>query len=103
VTLTVAGAAYQELEARFHRLQALREAQGVLGWDQRTMMPPGGAEARGEHIATLRSINHGMLTAPEIGDLLDAAENDNALGDWQRANLCEIRRQWTRATCLPEK
>lgn len=97
----MAGVAYQHLEARCRRLQSLREAQGLLGWDQRTMMPPGGAEARSEHMATLRSVIHAMQTAPEIGDLLEAADADPSLDSWQRANVREIRRRWTRATALP--
>ncbi len=98
----MAGTAYQQLEASFRRLQALHEAHDVLGWDQRTMMPPGGAEARGEHQATLRAIIHGFQTAPEIGDLIAAARQDDGLDDWQRANLREIDRRWIQATALPQ-
>jgi carboxypeptidase Taq len=97
----VAGSAYLELEQRSHRLQALDEAAGIVGWDQRTMMPPGGQSARAEHLATLSSIAHELQTAPEIGNLLAAARDDKSLDDWQRANLREISRQWTRATALP--
>ena len=39
--------AYESLERRFKRLSALGEAAGILRWDMSTMMPPGGAEARG--------------------------------------------------------
>ena len=39
--------AYVDLERRFRRLNALSEAAGLLHWDMSTMMPAGGAEARG--------------------------------------------------------
>src|SRR5256885_17128047 len=87
--------AYTDLEAWFHRLGAVEEAIAVLHWDSAAMMPPGGAAARSEQLATLRGIAHQLLTAPEIADLLDAAEREAAaLGPWQRANLREMRRRW---------
>jgi len=95
---------YTDLEARFHRLQALRNALGILHWDMATMMPPGGAEARAEQLAALNVVCHGMLTEPVMGDLLDHAEGGAAnLDEWQRANLREMRRQWVHATALDAK
>jgi carboxypeptidase Taq len=95
---------YTDLEARFHRLQALRNALGVLHWDMATMMPAGGAEARAEQLAALNVVCHGMLTEPVVGDLLDHAEGGAAnLDEWQRANLREMRRLWVHATALDSK
>ena len=94
--------AYQQLEARFRRLGALDEAIGVLNWDAAAMMPPGGASARAEQLATLRLLAHQQLTAAELGDLLDeAAAEDGALDPWQRANLREMRRRRVHAAALP--
>jgi carboxypeptidase Taq len=93
--------AYRELESRFHRLYALRNALGVLHWDLAAMMPSGGAAARSEQIAALNVVCHGVLADPAAGDLLDEAEADRAnLDEWQHANLAEMRRQWTHATAL---
>ena len=87
--------AYNELEARFRRLGAVEEAIAMLHWDAAAMMPPGGAAARTEQLAALRGIAHRLLAAPEIGDLLEAAETQiAALGPWQRANVREMRRRW---------
>jgi carboxypeptidase Taq len=94
--------AYTNLDARFRRLGAVEEAIAVLHWDAAAIMPPGGAAARSEQLATLRGIAHAKLTAPEIGDLLDAAESETAaLGPWQRANLREMRRCWRHAAAVP--
>src|SRR5204863_139869 len=94
--------AYTDLETRFGRLGAVEEAIAVLHWDAAAMMPPGGAAARSEQLATLRGIAHQLLTAPEIADLLDAAEREAAaLGPWQRANLREMRRSWRYAAAVP--
>jgi carboxypeptidase Taq len=94
--------AYPELEARFRRLGALEEAVAVLHWDQAAMMPPGGAAARAEQIATLRVLAHQLMTAPDLADLLgDAEQNAAALGAWQCANLREMRRRWRHAAAVP--
>src|SRR5271155_1090666 len=93
---------YPELEARFRRLGAVEEAVAMLHWDAAAMMPPGGAASRAEQLATLRVIAHQLLSAPEIGDLLAAAEGEaNALDHWQRANLREMRRRWRHAAAVP--
>ena len=93
--------AYQQLEERFHRIGALEQAVSVLHWDTAAMMPEGGAVARAEQLATLRSVAHQHLTAPEIEGLLEAAKADNTLDEWQRANLREMRRRWLHATSVP--
>ncbi len=97
------GAAYSRLEERFRRLQALRDAEAMLHWDLATMMPKGGAAARGDQLATLSALAHGQLTAPDVEDLIAAAETDPDLNAWQAANLREMRRQWSHATALSER
>ena len=93
---------YSRLKARFARLSHLQDAAGVLHWDQSAMMPEGGAEARASQLATLRTLAHDMLTAPEVGEWLDAAERDEAPGldDWDRANLRAMRREWRHEAAL---
>ena len=95
---------YQQLERRFHRLNALGEAAAVLHWDMSAIMPVGGAEGRAEQLAELKAVRHGMLTAPEVGDLLDEAENEaeGVLTGWQPANVREMRQRWIKATALSE-
>jgi carboxypeptidase Taq len=93
--------AYFDLESRFHRLYALRNAIAMLQWDTAAMMPPGGAAARAEQIAALQVVCHGILADPAVGDLLDRAEAERVvLDEWQQANLVEMRRQWIHATAL---
>ncbi len=94
--------AYRQLEQRFRRLGAIEQAISVLHWDTAAIMPDGGAVARAEQLATLRLIAHQHLVAPEIDGLLaeaEAAADD--LGQWQRANLREMRRRWRHATAVP--
>src|SRR5947207_949212 len=92
--------AYRELEQRFRRLGAIEQDISVLHWDTAAIMPAGGAAARAEQLATLRLIAHQHLVTPEIGGLLAEAETDD-LGQWERANLREMRRRWLHATAVP--
>jgi len=71
----------------------------MLHWDMATMMPKGGAEARGEQLAALNVACHELLAAPELAGLLEDAEGEK-LGSWQQANLREMRRAWRHATAL---
>jgi len=94
---------YRQLETRFARLSALSDAEMHLHWDQSVMMPPKGAEARGEQLAALKAVCHGMITAPDMGELIDKAESETGLDDWQAANLREMKRQWVHAAALSEE
>ncbi len=95
--------AYHRLEQRFRRLGALRDAEAVLHWDLATMMPKGGLTARGDQLATLKALRHSLLTAPEVSDWISAADVDEGLDVWERANLREMKRQWAHATALTEQ
>jgi carboxypeptidase Taq len=94
--------AYQQLEQRFRRIGALEQAISVLHWDAAAMMPAGGAAARAEQLATLRLIAHQHLSAPEIDELLAAAETAGGmLDEWRRSNLREMRRRRAHAVAVP--
>ncbi len=93
--------AYENLEQRFRRWSALRDAAGMLHWDMSTMMPEGGHGARAEQLAALGVVSHQLLTEPKTGELLEAATGqDKGLDFWQRANLAEMRRIHIHATAL---
>src|SRR5580700_1396060 len=61
-----------ELKRRYVEIGDLRAAGAVLGWDQATYMPEGGAAARGRQSATLYRIAHEHWVAPAVGKLIDA-------------------------------
>ncbi|MFU8805478.1 MAG: carboxypeptidase M32 [Bradymonadaceae bacterium] len=92
---------YEKLEEFFGRLGRLGDAIRVLGWDGATMMPAGGAEARGEQIATLKVMHHGLMMDPRLGDWLMEAEGDPSLDVWQQANVREMKNRWIHDTAVP--
>ncbi|MBZ6075812.1 carboxypeptidase M32 [Microvirga puerhi] len=62
------------LNERVAAVNDVLNAVSVLTWDSRTMMPPGGAETRGQQIATLTRVARDLLLAPETERALDEAE-----------------------------
>lgn len=86
------------LADRFRRIAILGEAAAMLHWDAAAVMPSGGADARAEQLATLRELSHGLLAAPETGELLAAAAEG---GEGPSVNLALMHRRWRRATALP--
>jgi carboxypeptidase Taq len=65
---------FDELKARLAEIHHIGRAKAMLEWDERTMMPPGGTEARAEHLAALASVQHEKLSSVELGRLLDEVE-----------------------------
>jgi len=49
----------------------LDHTASLLGWDQQTYMPPGGAAERGNHLATISRLAHIKFTSEEVGQLLE--------------------------------
>ena len=47
------------LKQRLGQLSDINHALSLAHWDQQTMMPPGGAPARAETVATVQKISHG--------------------------------------------
>ena len=74
----------------------------MLEWDQAAIMPSGGGESRAEALGTLQELRHELATAPELADWIEGSEAE-ALGDWKRANVRELKRAWERNTRLPSR
>jgi carboxypeptidase Taq len=92
------------LKQRLAQLSDLAHAMALAHWDQQTMMPRRGGEARAESLATLTRITHEMFVDDETGRLLEAAaaELDGADPDADDSRLIRlVRRQWDKARRVP--
>ena len=101
-----ADAAYSELGERLARLTDLGRVLRVLSWDQQVIMPPGGAAARAEQLATVNRIWHEEFVSDETGRLLDAAEPhaEGLPADSVEAALVRVtRRDWEKARRVPPR
>src|SRR5262245_3411980 len=96
--------AYAELLHRVKEARMLDSIYSVLGWDERTYMPPEGATHRAEQLALLARMSHEQLSAPRIGELLSAVEGSALARDADAAvNLRELRRVYDRAVKIPKE
>lgn len=83
-------------------LDDLNNTGSVLGWDMNTYMPEGGAEGRGQQMATLSTIVHERLIDPELNELVFHLESAGLEpGSPQAAMVRQARRAIDRATKLP--
>jgi carboxypeptidase Taq len=93
-----------ELRERLAEFTDLRRAAQLLEWDQQTMMPPRGAPARAEALATLERISHDMFVSAETGNLLEsaAAGLNGADPDSDDVRLVAVvRRHWEKDRRVP--
>jgi carboxypeptidase Taq len=96
--------AFRELKLRLEKIHDLDRAQAVLEWDQWVMMPPAGASARVEQLASLERARHERFGADEIGDLLEQSRDyERTLRpDSDDATLMRVvRRDYEKALRVP--
>jgi carboxypeptidase Taq len=94
----------QELKTRLFEVNDLNSANALLGWDQSTYMPSGGAAARGRQMATLGRLAHEKFTDPAIGKLLDELRpyEEGLPYDSDDASLIRVtRREYERSIKIP--
>lgn len=89
------------LKERLYDINALNAGAAIMGWDQQTYMPRGGAAARAEHLGILSRLAHEQFTDTVMGKLLDEsapiAEGDDA------ALVKRVKRDFDLATKIPTK
>lgn len=93
-----------ELKQRLMEVDDLNSAAALLNWDQSTYMPPGGAPARGRHIATLSQIAQEKFIDPAVGKLLDDLQpyEESLDYDSDDASLIRVaRRNYEKAVKVP--
>lgn len=76
----------------------------LLGWDELTYMPAGGAAYRADQLALLAGLLHAQHTDPRLGELLAAVEASVLTADPTAppaVNVRELRRWYDRQTRLP--
>ena len=93
--------ALSALVSDLRRIGRISSALALLGWDQETQLPPGGASSRAEVLGALTEVHHERATAAALGDKIAAAEAE-LNGDARHAALVrEAKRDWARAQKIP--
>lgn len=97
---------YLELTRLLREAAVLGSCNSVLGWDEQTFMPTGGAQFRSEQLGLIAGMTHERTTSPRIGELLRELESTSDLGEADSdrvVNVREARRAYDRATKLPRR
>jgi carboxypeptidase Taq len=93
--------AYDELTRLWARSYRLNHLLAIAGWDRAAMMPTKGNRARADAIAEMDALLHRLRVDPALRGLLERADGE-ALDATERANLREMRRDWSSANAVPE-
>ncbi|WP_145258912.1 carboxypeptidase M32 [Calycomorphotria hydatis] len=103
--MTEQAGAYEELIRLRTEATLLGSTGAVLGWDEQTYMPQGGAEHRANQLSLITGLAHEQMTAPRIGELLSELESSKPFGEDapEAADIREIRREYDRKTKLPKR
>mgnify|MGYP001273224932 CR=1 FL=1 len=102
-TATTSSTSYSELIDQASETSILGSIGALLGWDQETMMPQGGAEYRARQLALMARMRHEHLTSPRMAELLSecASEIDLEADTIEAVNVRGIQRDYDRASKLP--
>ncbi|WP_254537054.1 carboxypeptidase M32 [Halomarina litorea] len=92
--------AYDELLDHTKRVSNLREAAGVLNWDQQVTMPEGGTPARAGQLSALSAVTHDLATDGRVGAWLGQLR-DADLSEERQAVVREVRREYDRERDVP--
>jgi carboxypeptidase Taq len=98
-------AAYQWLAEHSRETAYLKSMGHLLGWDQRTQIPPKGHDHRHNQFAMLAKWIHLRDTDPQIGEALARVEASDLVADpgaVAAVNIREWRRDYDRATRIPQ-
>lgn len=85
---------YADLMETMGQVNDLLNAESILKWDARTMMPAGGAPTRAKQLATLTVFARDLLVSDRTRILLDAADQEIAAepeGSVRKTMLAQIR------------
>ncbi|MFO7573059.1 MAG: carboxypeptidase M32 [Gaiellaceae bacterium] len=92
------------LRERLAELSDLYRSMGVLAWDQKVTMPPGGHPARADALATLGRVAHDLFIDDEVGRLLEKLRplEESLEHDSDEASIIRVtRRDWEKQRRVP--
>jgi carboxypeptidase Taq len=98
-------AIYNKLCAHAREVALLHSTQSLLGWDERTKLPPAAGPYRAEQMSYLAGVIHKRETAPELGEWLAELAGSPLAADPHSdtgADIVNMRRDYERKTKLPQ-
>lgn len=93
---------YEKLCKDFEEIRHLHSISELLSWDQETMLPEDGSDARSAQSEIVARLTHEKETNPEIGVLLQALTPCTAeFTPFEQGNIRECKRAYDMNTKIP--
>ncbi len=96
---------YEELCTFVRQTAMIESIQGLLGWDERTMMPPAAGEYRAEQMTYVSGLVHQRRTDPRVGGWLNELTGSSLDSDPHSPSattIRELRRDYEKCCKLPQ-
>ncbi|HWP40789.1 MAG TPA: hypothetical protein VNL70_07675, partial [Tepidisphaeraceae bacterium] len=99
---------YRQLVQSLRHIALLDSVGSLLGWDERTHLPPKGTNHRADQLGLIARLTHEQFTSPRIGELLAKVQNSRHFqaGSAEEdlvVNVRETLRLYERARKLPSE
>ena len=95
---------YLKLKEHFKNARVIESCAELIGWDERTNMPPGGADLRSLQNCALSKLHHELVTESWLGDALNELATES-LSLPENSDIFVNVREWhrifTRANKIP--
>ena len=96
---------YQKTVEHCRQTAVLSSISSVLGWDERTQLPPAAGDHRAEQMTLLSGLIHQRNTDPRLGDWLAQLADSPLAADRHSdtgTTIRQLRREYDKATKLPQ-
>lgn len=96
---------YERVRQFCRETALLASIESLLGWDERTIMPPAAGEYRAEQATYVAGLLHSHRTAPQLGDWLEELSQSSLATDPYSdagATIRELKRQYDKKVRLPK-
>ena len=96
---------FERLCGHVRETALLRSIEAVLGWDERTQLPPAAGEYRAEQISFLTGLIHKRATDPQLGEWLEELCETSLASDAHSdagATIRQVKREYDKQTKLPQ-
>ena len=96
---------YDKVCAYVRETSYLSTTDALLGWDERVMLPAGGAAWRAEQMSFLAGLSHQRRTNPKLGEWINALADGPLASDPASdtgATILELKRKFDRRVKLPQ-
>ena len=96
---------FDELCSLSREAALLESIEALLGWDERTYMPPAAGEYRAEQMTYLAGLSHQKRTDPRLGELLGELAASGLAKDPHSdagTTIRQLRREYDKRVKLPQ-